>query len=79
MEAERYLLRATNTGISAIIGPKGEVMQQSPQFETHVLKAEVDGLRGLTPYAQGGNGLVLGLATLVLLISWASVRPRPEV
>ena len=66
IEARRYMLRSTNTGISAIIDPAGRVTARSPQFETHVLSGEVTGHDGLTPYARMGNVAVVLLALLML-------------
>ncbi len=61
LESGRYMLRATNTGISSIIGPKGEEIAVSPQFETYVLKASVLPMKGATPYVFWGDMmLVLG-------------------
>ena len=66
-EVGRYLLRATNTGISGIIDPHGRVVARSPQFEPHVLKGTVQGFTGATPYVRWGNyGVVIG-ALVVLL------------
>ncbi|EIJ42715.1 apolipoprotein N-acyltransferase [Beggiatoa alba B18LD] len=70
LEAGRYLLRATNTGISAIINPQGKLEALSPQFQVHVLRAEVHPYQGVTPYIQWGDifvvlltagGILLGL------------------
>ena len=41
LETGRYLLRATNTGISALIGPGGDILARSPAFEQHVLSGAV--------------------------------------
>ena len=68
MEAERFLLRATNTGVSAFVGPKGRLLSTSPQFETHVLNGEVQGLSGLTPYARLGNWLIVLWASGMMLL-----------
>jgi apolipoprotein N-acyltransferase len=68
LETERYLLRATNTGISAVINPKGLVIAQSPQFETDVLTAEVYRKSGTTPYAMWGNWAVVTLLLVILII-----------
>ena len=69
-ETGRYLLRATNTGVSAIIDPLGGVVSRSNQFETEVIEAVVLPMEGVTPYVEHGNspmlGLILGLLALVL-------------
>ncbi len=75
-EASRYLLRATNTGITAIIDPRGRVVAQSPQFQPHVLKSAVQGFGGLTPYARLGNYLVVAGALMVLIGSLLHQRRR---
>ncbi|MCF6282542.1 MAG: apolipoprotein N-acyltransferase [Candidatus Polarisedimenticolaceae bacterium] len=59
LEAGRYLLRGTNTGISAIIGPQGEIVQRSPLLEEHVLRGEIEPMSGLTPYARIGDWGIL--------------------
>jgi apolipoprotein N-acyltransferase len=67
-EAGRYLLRATNTGITAVIGPKGRVLSRLPQFQPGTLEATVTGMKGATPYARWGNyPVVIGALVLVLL------------
>jgi len=66
-EASRYMLRATNTGISAVIDPRGRIVGISPQFEPHVLKSAVQGFTGATPYSRWGNYLVITAMFLVLL------------
>jgi apolipoprotein N-acyltransferase len=65
-EAGRYMLRATNTGVSAIIDPSGRIVSQSPQFEPHLLRGTVQGFLGATPYALWGNALVVIGAMLAL-------------
>lgn len=66
LETGRYMLRATNTGMTAIIDPQGRVAKALPEFEVGVLEGEVTGYRGATPYVNWGNGGVL-LASLILL------------
>jgi apolipoprotein N-acyltransferase len=68
LESGRYMLRATNTGISAVIGPDGSLVERSPQFETHVLTARVRPYTGSTPYVRFGNGVPLALATILLVL-----------
>ena len=66
IESGRYMLRATNTGISAIIDTRGRVTARSPQFETTVLRGEVRGHDGATPYVRVGNHAVVWLSLLLL-------------
>jgi apolipoprotein N-acyltransferase len=66
VETGRYMLRATNTGVSAIIDPSGRIVGQSPQFEPHLLKGAVQGFLGRTPYAVCGNYLAVVCASIVL-------------
>jgi apolipoprotein N-acyltransferase len=61
-EAGRYLLRATNTGVTAVIDDFGRVLATLPQFKPSVLKATVRGFEGATPYARVGNWAVVLLA-----------------
>ncbi len=78
-EAGRYLLRAANTGVTAVIDPRGALVDTLPQFRAGVLKATVRGYTGSTPYARFGNYLVVLLAMLALAAVFAaSRRHAPE-
>ncbi|MES9846441.1 MAG: apolipoprotein N-acyltransferase [Candidatus Sedimenticola sp. PURPLELP] len=66
LEAGRYLLRSTNTGISAIVGPKGELVTASPAFEKYVLTGEILPMEGATPYVRIGNWGVISLVLMLL-------------
>jgi len=68
LETGRYLLRSTNTGISAIINPQGQITAQAPQFEIYNLRAMVQPYQGSTPYVQWGAKWILGLVFSLLLI-----------
>ncbi len=70
MEAERYLIRAANDGITAVIGPQGQIVGRLPQFTPGVLRTEVVPHAGLTPYARFGNYPVLLGATALLALAW---------
>ncbi|MBM4228137.1 MAG: apolipoprotein N-acyltransferase [Gammaproteobacteria bacterium] len=68
LEAGRYLLRATNTGISAIIDERGGIVARSPQFEPYVLTGMFEPRSGTTPFMHFGHApLMLGMLALVLL------------
>lgn len=69
LETGRPMLRAANTGPSAAIDHRGQVLARSPQFEAFVLRATVEPRQGTTPYVRGGNApLVLSLAALLLAV-----------
>lgn len=69
LETGRYLLRATNTGVSAIIDQKGTIVRHSAQFQPATITAEVKLYEGLTPYASLGNLPVIIAALLTVLLS----------
>jgi len=76
-ETGRYLLRAANPGLSAVIDPRGHVVDSLPQFRAGVLKASVQGYTGLTLYAFVGNYLVVLLAVAVIgFVIVERERPR---
>ena len=74
-ETQRYLLRATNTGISAVIAPTGAIGVQTRLFEKAVLTADVTPLRGATPYVRLGNAVPVGISLLLVVVG-AAIRMR---
>ena len=68
LETGRPMLRATNTGISAIIDHRGEVVQQSEQFEIAVVRGLVTPMQGATPYVRLGNMPIVLLSVACLLL-----------
>lgn len=68
IETGRYMLRATNTGISAIIAPDGSIINKSSQFHEDVIRATIQPLMGLTPYARWGNWGIVTILILLLII-----------
>ncbi len=52
MELGRPMLRATNTGATAIIDHTGRVTHQLPRFTRGTLVGSYEGRHGLTPYAR---------------------------
>jgi len=75
LELGRWLVRSTNTGISAIVTPEGRVAASVPAFEAGVLEFDVPPLEGRTGYARWRDVPVLVLIALLLLIAWR-VRAR---
>lgn len=74
IENGRYLLRATNTGISAIIDNKGNIIAESPQFKPHTLNADAKLFNGITPFSQYGNAIILVISFIILLINYVIGR-----
>ena len=66
LESGRMLLRATNTGLTAIIDRDGRIQARLPQHQQGILRGSAQGYRGMTPYARWGNGAV----ALLLLAAW---------
>ena len=72
IETGRPMLRAANTGPSAVIDHRGEVVVRSPQFQTQVLTATVQPMQGVTPYVRFGNGPVVLFQALLLFVAVCS-------
>ena len=74
LETGRYMLRATNTGVTSVIDHSGQVIAEAPRFETHVLKTKVIPMKGQTPYVFYGDSmvLILGFGLLGISIAWSS-------
>jgi apolipoprotein N-acyltransferase len=51
LEFQRPMLRATNTGATAVIDHRGHVLAMQAPFTRGVLEAQVQGRGGVTPYA----------------------------
>src|SRR5690606_22673116 len=74
LETGRYMLRATNTGITAIIDADGQVRERLPAFTVGALQGTAQGYQGATPYVQVGNALPIGLALLFLGVGVVDAR-----
>ncbi|MEA3173031.1 MAG: apolipoprotein N-acyltransferase [Gammaproteobacteria bacterium] len=66
LEAERYLVQASNDGVTAAVDARGAVIAQLPQFVEGVLHAVLEPRAGLTPYARFGNYPVISGAAVLL-------------
>ncbi|MFZ6819751.1 apolipoprotein N-acyltransferase [Undibacterium sp. Ji22W] len=67
LETGRPMLRSTNTGATAIIDARGQVVAQLQPLSRGTLAGKVQGMRGLTPYIRFGNWLWAALAALAML------------
>ena len=75
VENGRYLLRATNNGITAIIDERGDVVDRLPQFEPGVLTGSIHAMSGTTPFGLWTNWPLL-VALLAIVVGVLSFRPR---
>jgi apolipoprotein N-acyltransferase len=74
LEAGRWMIRATNNGITVLIDPYGDITEQIPQFEQAVLHGQVTAMQGLTPYLRWRSWPLI--AVCGLLLGWALIRRR---
>jgi apolipoprotein N-acyltransferase len=80
IENERWLLRATNTGVTAAIDPYGRVAQQAPRKVRTALVASYSLIDGTTFYTRHGDWLAYGCAIIsagALLFSLGGIFPNP--
>jgi len=74
LESGRFMLRSTNTGITAVIDARGRVVRQGAQFQAVVVPALVQPRQGATPWVRFGNWPVLSVCVLLLAaaLGWSS-------
>ena len=65
-EAGRWLIRATNNGVTVLIDPFGRITEQVPAFEQAVLYGEVTPMQGLTPYLRWRSWPLIAVCLLLL-------------
>ena len=80
LELGRYMVRATNTGATAIINPQGRIVAEAPPDTTVVLEGRIQGYAGETPYMKLGGSwplvLIMALAATALYLAGKRRRPR---
>jgi len=74
LETGRYLLRATNTGLTGVVGPDGKILAQAPLFTATTLTGTIIPMAGLTPYARWGDRAVFGGLVLLVGMVWGLVK-----
>lgn len=70
LETGRMVLRATNTGATAIISREGRVLAALPQFKTAILNGAAQGYAGSTPFVRWGNWAIISLLFIALILLW---------
>jgi apolipoprotein N-acyltransferase len=69
VEMGRPMVRAGNTGVSAVIDHRGRISARSPQFTQIVIQDTVQPMTGTTPYVRFGNLIMIVLIVLGLGVS----------
>ena len=68
IETGRYLLRATNTGITAIVMPDGNIQKELEPYNFSILKGNFYPMKDETPYSRFGDLFVILLMTLIMTL-----------
>ena len=74
LETGRYQLRATNDGLTALIGPDGHVIESAAPWRSAVMTGELRAMTGNTPFMLWGSWPVLIKALLMTLIGCLKSR-----
>ena len=77
LETGRWMVRATNTGVTAAIDSGGRVVSRLPAFTQATLNASVQPRGGSTPYVRWGNIPVLAILAVGLFLGFTQ-RLRRE-
>ena len=67
LEHQKSLIRATNSGISAIIDKKGNIVSRQGFFEDKQIKEKVFIYEGKTPFSVVGNWFIYGYIMLIYM------------
>ena len=79
LENGRWFMRGTNTGVTAIIDHRGQIVKRAPQFERMVLRGTIQARVGNTPYMNWGNYPILIVIALLLLLSYLGKAKRKTI
>ena len=82
LETGRPMLRATNTGMTAAIDPRGRIQAIAKPFTEAIVRTEVQGYTGATPFVRIGNYGVLVLCGVLLaaaLVARSKAAPLPPL
>lgn len=79
IETGRYMVRATNTGVTAVIDHRGRVVSKLPQFIEAVLEGSAQPRSGATPYVRWANAPILLVCLISLGVALAmALWPRTD-
>lgn len=69
IENRRFLLRVTNTGLTAVVDPLGRTVQSLPVFEAGVLHADITPLVVRSPFQRMYGNAIWHLVSLLFVIT----------
>ena len=79
IENHRWILRSTNTGVTAAIDPYGRVTAAAPRHIRTALRAGFDFEQGITFYTQHGDVFAYGCALLTVFAVGYGLLRRNEI
>jgi apolipoprotein N-acyltransferase len=80
IEAGLDLVRASNSGISAVIDHRGRVEVRGPELAQTVVRGDIRFREGATPYSRLGDWLLLFTTTAAVGVAWLfAQRRRPPM
>jgi len=78
LETQRYLLRSTNTGITALVNHRGEIVKQLPTEQRATLTAFAQTRQGQTPFMMMGLWPLHFLSLMILLLGYWKSREEEK-
>jgi apolipoprotein N-acyltransferase len=75
METSRWMLRSTNTGVTAAVNERGEIVKALPQFTRGVLDIDAVPRQGATLYVRWRDAPVL-IFLVVILVAAAILKTK---
>ena len=77
LETSRWMLRATNTGVTAAINEHGEIVKALPQFTRGALEIDAQPRSGITPFVRWGDWpVLLGIALILIAVALFARKSR---
>jgi apolipoprotein N-acyltransferase len=77
VENGKYLVRAANTGITAVVDPRGRILEPTLLFDRTVLVRDVPFVPGQTFYSRYGDVFAWGCVAVTLAALAATFFHRP--
>ncbi len=74
IETDRFVLRAANTGVTALVDPRGRVVTKLPLNQPGALTVQYAQMTTITPYVRFGDWAVLLAALTIPVIAWRTRR-----